>query len=124
VSRVTSSWESFELTRASCLPAAASAEFGIRGAETVYILDLWPLPGVALGADGFARCGGGFGCEDLSREAYVAAPTSTQPYVPMVEAYGVWRYHSGARHRASNHFSSLRLLSTVFSMKWTPCAPS
>jgi hypothetical protein len=78
----------------------------------------------ALGGNGFARCGGDFGCEDLSGEAYVAAPTATQPYVPVVEAYKVWRCLPGARHRASNHFSSLRLLSTVFSMKWTPCAPS
>ncbi len=58
------------------------------------------------------------------REAYVAALTATQRHVPGVEAYKVWGCLPGARHRASNHFSSLRLLSTVFSMKWTPLAPS
>ncbi len=38
-------------------------------------------------------------------------------YPPGVDAYTVWCCLPGARHRASNHFSSLRLLCTVFSMK-------
>lgn len=56
--------------------------------------------------------------------ASVVAPAATRIRAPGVDAYNLWCCLPGARHRASNHFSSLRLLSTVFSMKWTPLAPS
>ena len=63
----------------------------------------------ALGSDEFARCG----CEDPSLEAYVTVRAATQLYVSRVETYTVCRCLAGGRQRASDHFSSLRLLSTV-----------